>query len=133
MVYITISLTPQTHLHTDTRAHCTHTHTHITLPSSPTTLLAPEKEREGVQLPQFQSSLQGINGQKALVPAVQVTHLLCYSGIAIHEHLEWCVCVGVWTCGRVRGGGTGVVLIGSVVYQSRPDHKGSLTLDSHVH
>ncbi len=53
-----------------------------------TSVLRPEEESNCVQLSELQSRLQSIDGEAALVPSVQVTYLLCHTGIAIHQDLE---------------------------------------------
>ena len=52
-----------------------------------TTFSTSKEEGECVQLAKLESCLQSIDGKGALVPAVQMTHLLSYASIAIHKNL----------------------------------------------
>ena len=52
-----------------------------------TTFPAPEEEGKSVKLAKLKGRLQSIDGQGAVVPAVQLTHLLSYASITIHQNL----------------------------------------------
>jgi hypothetical protein len=52
-----------------------------------TSFSTPEEESQSVELAKLKGSLQRIDGEGAVVPAVQLTHLLSYASIAVHQYL----------------------------------------------
>ena len=54
------------------------------LSCSHTIFSTPEEESQSVQLAKLKCSLQSVDWKRAVVPAIQLTHLLSYASIAVH-------------------------------------------------